>query len=659
MATSDSEDFESADEDIEGDSSGLKLSAAVKLQPNGAEPTTTRECSTSDNNSAPSSNLSSGTACDDTGTFHSLKTDDVLGVEVDSKCVIKGDPKSVSKNDHSFDETAEEKSGVHESVSSQEVQDSVKQKPGRRQDRGKPTKTKESRSGPMKLGVRISSKASTAEDSKTPEPSVAPQSDPVNREEKVLSDTAESSTASLGSNSIFAKGSSSKADTEEVNEESSGWGFGKGLMGAGGLGSLGGWGSSLLNTATLSVSTLGSQVTQGISTVLETVEAGIGAPSPEELARRMKEEKEKVEELGAGPTDQKGEGDDGDTSELEMEAWGDWNDDGGDGGLVAGAGLLSLVSGVTQVTGKVFSTGLDTLEVIGKKTMEVLQEGDPGLKKKRALLLGDRDTVVLSQVLREAKEKAESEAKLAEEKEAARKAHFETLFDDYQGLVHLEALEMLSRQSDLRLKSSLLKETGPALRGLQLRLAAVQEMCEIPDCDESEDVPVLSEVISESLKVLSVEVSADKVIQCVKETHDRLGDMKADVGDNGVPKAEPKIIHQEAITALAMLTANSIEVFHKVTELLLVKDGKSREVKEESKALVGVTVALISEVNKIATDFSDFLSTKLNDESLTAADKEKVESFITSTFLEASNSSTYIQDAFQLMVPVLQMGAIA
>jgi len=38
---------------------------------------------------------------------------------------------------------------------------------------------------------------------------------------------------------------------------------------------------------------------------------------------------------------------------------------------------------------------LDTLETIGKKTMEVLQEGDPGLKKKRALFSGKP---VLSQV---------------------------------------------------------------------------------------------------------------------------------------------------------------------------------------------------------------------------------------------------------------------
>jgi hypothetical protein len=50
-----------------------------------------------------------------------------------------------------------------------------------------------------------------------------------------------------------------------------------------------------------------------------------------------------------------------------------------------------------ETTGsRVLTGGLDTLETIGKKTMEVLQEGDPGLKKKRALFA---DRTVLSQVL--------------------------------------------------------------------------------------------------------------------------------------------------------------------------------------------------------------------------------------------------------------------
>jgi Protein of unknown function (DUF719). len=47
------------------------------------------------------------------------------------------------------------------------------------------------------------------------------------------------------------------------------------------------------------------------------------------------------------------------------------------------------------------------------------------------------------QVLREAKEKAERESQETEDKEATRKAHFETLFDDYQGISEPEVVSEL------------------------------------------------------------------------------------------------------------------------------------------------------------------------------------------------------------------------
>lgn len=37
--------------------------------------------------------------------------------------------------------------------------------------------------------------------------------------------------------------------------------------------------------------------------------------------------------------------------------------------------------------------------------------------------------------------------------------------------------------------------------------------------------------------------------------------------------------------------------------------------------------------------------------------KEDVNSLITSIFLEGSNSTLYVQNAFQLFIPILQMGA--
>lgn len=121
--------------------------------------------------------------------------------------------------------------------------------------------------------------------------------------------------------------------------------------------------------------------------------------------------------------------------------------------------------------------GLDALEFIGKKTMDVIAEGDPGFKKTKGLMIRNstlsqvssvRITKLyvqgfyfemllelfcfffLSQVLREAKEREELQTAELETSEPDRKpvAHYGMLFDEFQGLSHLEALEILSRESE-------------------------------------------------------------------------------------------------------------------------------------------------------------------------------------------------------------------
>lgn len=141
----------------------------------------------------------------------------------------------------------------------------------------------------------------------------------------------------------------------------------------------------------------------------------------------------------------------------------------------------------------VISGGLDALEFIGKKTMTVFAEGDPGFKRTKLLM---QKTISLSQASRHAQQSRWSVAvdqiegssvvgtvlqnhrrvgslptlsfqmlKEAKEKERVRlasqpvsmsTAHYSILFDDYQGLSHLEALEILSSESEVQvgLKSS-------------------------------------------------------------------------------------------------------------------------------------------------------------------------------------------------------------
>lgn len=51
-------------------------------------------------------------------------------------------------------------------------------------------------------------------------------------------------------------------------------------------------------------------------------------------------------------------------------------------------------------------------------------------------------------VLREAKEREEQETAKEMSSDTENKAHYGMLFDEFQGLAHLEALEILSRESE-------------------------------------------------------------------------------------------------------------------------------------------------------------------------------------------------------------------
>lgn len=140
-------------------------------------------------------------------------------------------------------------------------------------------------------------------------------------------------------------------------------------------------------------------------------------------------------------------------------------------------------------------------------------------------------------------------------------------------------------------------------------------------------------------------------------------------------------IFQRAISTLAKFTAFSVERFHKTAELLLVKDRRSTV--NEADALVQFTNILSCEVGVIANLFAD----KLNERVKHSEKPDAINANITTIFLEvhmlmklliiylsisflfiylfiffvvfpqAANASSYIQDAFKLLIPVLQVGA--
>ncbi|XP_066594207.1 protein FAM114A2 [Prorops nasuta] len=394
--------------------------------------------------------------------------------------------------------------------------------------------------------------------------------------------------------------------------------------------SSGGWSSwgmwsvnSLINTATAGVSTITSHVSQGLSLL----EESIGVPDPVELIRQDQAKEENESNIEKEP--------------LAEEAKEESQSSFGFGSL------LSEVTKLVETTGsKVVTGGLDTLEAIGKKTMEVLQEGDPGLKKKRAFFLNEGDKPILSQVLREAKEKADKAEKTIEEKKAARRVHFESIFDDYQGLVHLEALEMLSKQSNIKIQQHLSNLESDDLISCQETLDEVKELCDLGDDDDEEEnvdnVNNLQVKLTDACKDLGVNISYEKLYKVWEECKDFLE-------SSDRPELE---VYERAICSLAQFTAFSVERFHKTAELILIKERRSTV--NEADSLVQLVRILSSHIGTLANCFCKWL----NQYAENSGKSSDISSHITTIFLEAANASSYVQDAFRLLIPIIQVGAI-
>ena len=171
----------------------------------------------------------------------------------------------------------------------------------------------------------------------------------------------------------------------------------------------GGWGwfappKSLLS----SVSSLTNQI-------LATVEGGLNIPEPEDLARE--------EAVSEGPHSASKTAGQVPPSSLGLSQ------------LMGGVG--NLTSFFENTGSKVLFTSLDTLELLGKKTINVLQQTDPGLKKtKESLinpLLHSQDKLCLSQLLREAKDAAPDGDCPEPQPAAAQIPVLATLFEEYNG----------------------------------------------------------------------------------------------------------------------------------------------------------------------------------------------------------------------------------
>ncbi|XP_060720610.1 protein NOXP20 isoform X2 [Tachysurus vachellii] len=362
-------------------------------------------------------------------------------------------------------------------------------------------------------------------------------------------------------------------------------------------------------------------------------------------------------------------------------------------------GVLSSITSAVQNTGKsVLTGGLDALEFIGRKTMIVLAESDPGFKKTKILM---QRTVSLSQMLKEAKEKARE--RLSNQMVCEPTVHYGILFDDYQGLSHLEALEILSNESEGRVQEVLSSLDGETLEILKKELIEIKEIFEAREEEEEEEEEKMMEagsggnaangeefvsVLTELLFELHVAATPDKLNKArmkaydwIRETErlspvtkDESEEVKAEnsesppagkedgaekqeevTGEQGKHMEQSKMdnvesVYQWSISSLAEVTARSIEQLHKVAELILHGQDVEKPASQQAKILSRLTCAMCKEVSCLARRFTDTL--------VAVGSRRKAEELnplVNSVTLEGSNSTTYIHNAFQLLLPVLQI----
>ncbi|KAL5012397.1 hypothetical protein ScPMuIL_010948 [Solemya velum] len=421
-----------------------------------------------------------------------------------------------------------------------------------------------------------------------------------------------------------------KAEAEEEGKEkqqSGGWNWSK-------------WGTSIVDAASSSVSTFSSQVGEGFHTIIETVETSLAGPLPEDMDEQ---ERRMYEEQGMG-----------DAFNPEV--------------------VQSTTAGVTNLTKKVqdkgksiVTGGLDVLETIGKKTYDVITEHDPGLKRTRNVLFDRGVKPNLSYILREAKEHADEAAAMKKEAEEARKVHFGAMFDEYQGLAHLEALEILSNQSEKRVQSLLGAMPLEALDSIKQELITIKQVFELDEEEEDEGQEHnFVKLITDNLLDLHLGTTPDKL----NKAHEKIRQWIADFyeKDEKEEKTPSKVrlaykslmglseIHEAAIQALAEMTAKSVEQFHKAGELILLKKDANKTFLERAKCLASLTKVLCTEAGILSSKFVKCLNKVA--ESAESEDSHKITMMVTNVYLEATNSSTYTQDAFQLLLPVLQQGVI-
>ncbi|XP_048777231.2 protein FAM114A2-like isoform X3 [Ostrea edulis] len=441
-------------------------------------------------------------------------------------------------------------------------------------------------------------------------------------------------------------------------------------------GSWGNWGSSLMNVASTSVSTFSNQLGEGFTTIMDSVETALGAPPIEELLtekgpnsppdtvkmERQEKEDETIKAPAAQEDEQQAEIPTSNEASGGSGWWSGW-------GMSNLSNLSSVVHNTTNIVQKsvqnttnivqkssktLVTGGLDVLETIGKKTFEVIKDHDPGLSRTKEFLFDKSDKPSLSQLLREAQKEEKVKEERKKEEDEARLTNLKAMFEENQGYAHLEALEMLSNMCEKTVHSLLEDMSDNKLDSIKAELIRIKQVFERmqgqndnDDDDDEDKEHDFGKLVAEHLTEIHLGTTPDKLNKTQEKIRETIAKYFASDDHMAV-----KEIHQSAIQSLAEITSKSLEQFHKAGELIILQRDTSKNCESRAHSLERLAKVLTTEVGIIATKFCHCLN-KLDE-----SENPDITSVVTNIYLESSNSTMYIQDALQLLLPCLQQAAI-
>lgn len=238
------------------------------------------------------------------------------------------------------------------------------------------------------------------------------------------------------------------------------------------------------------------------------------------------------------------------------------------------------------------------------------------------------DGPTLSQVLRELKSQTPDDV---DHRQSTFDINFAQIFEQYQGMVHLEGLEILSDHCRQMVTS---KQRIDATT--RARLANIESFYDHFDetggGGEHDDCECLRRELDVALSRIALAFSPTKLYAKDEQIHASID-----------RESTPDSLHRVGIESLAAFTSLSIESLHKMGQLQLIA-----LTMPNVDAYRDYVLILCGEVSTISNKFSECMND--GDETTTR--------MLTSLFLEANNCVDYIKQAFVLLRYVFQRAII-